>query len=81
VDVLYAVSQHRAVDLAQNVLADLDDVARPYADDALVVRGVVDLAQRQAVGDDRSPPSASAVMWAAASSSGCCSLQMAQARS
>jgi hypothetical protein len=50
---LETVSQHRSVDLVENVLAHLDDVVGPQADDLVVEGGVMDLAQREAVGDHR----------------------------
>lgn len=77
--VLQAVPEHRAVDLLQHVLAPLDDVVRPHAENAVVVRGVVDLAECQPFVTMGWPPTASLRMWAASSRFTRLSRQIAQA--
>ena len=52
-DLLQAVTQHRAVDLFQNVAPDLDDTVRPYAKNVRVERGMVELAEGESVRNDR----------------------------
>ena len=43
---LQAVPQHRPIDFVQQSVMDLDNVVGPDAQYVLVVRGVVDLAER-----------------------------------
>ena len=50
---LQPIKQHRAVDLSEHVGPDLDDSVGADAKDVRVERRVMDLAHRQAVGDDR----------------------------
>jgi hypothetical protein len=50
---LQPVSQHRSVDLLEDVRTDLDLQVGPDAEDVPVERCMVDLAERESVGDDR----------------------------
>ena len=50
---LQPVSQHRSVDLLEDVRTDLDLQVGPDAEDVPVERRMVDLAERESVGDDR----------------------------
>jgi hypothetical protein len=43
------VNQHRSVDFAQYVVANLNDVVRPHTHDVGVESGVVKLAERDAI--------------------------------
>ena len=45
--------EHRAVRLAEDRRADLDDVVRSDGEEEPIERGVMELAQRDAVADDR----------------------------
>ncbi len=47
------MSEHRSVGLPEDVLAYLDDEIWPNADDVVVESGMMQLAQREAIGDDR----------------------------
>ena len=46
------MTEHRAVDFVQYVGTDLDHVVRPHAKDVSVERGVMEFAEREAVGND-----------------------------
>ena len=50
---LETVQQHRAVVLPEDVIADLDDQIRSHSQNVPVERGVVKLAEREAIGDHR----------------------------
>lgn len=51
---LQSVTQHRSIDFFEQILPNLDgEVVRPYSQDLLVERGVMDLAQREAIGHGR----------------------------
>lgn len=52
-ELLEAMTEHRAVDLLQDVLAHFDNQVRTDADNMTVERGVVQLAQRQPIRDER----------------------------
>lgn len=52
-ELLKSMFQHRTVVLIEDFASDLDDVVRVDADDVAVERGVVDLAEREAVGHNR----------------------------
>src|SRR5690606_3267994 len=56
VHLLPAVPQHRPVDLGQDVSAHVDHVVGPDADDVHVVRGMMDLAESEPVGNHRVTP-------------------------
>ena len=45
--------QHRPIHLVQQILVDVYDVVGADAQQPLVIRGVVDLAQAEAIRDDR----------------------------
>jgi hypothetical protein len=51
VEPLESVFQHRAVDLFENVKSYVNDVIGSDADDVAIKRGVVELTERQPVGD------------------------------
>lgn len=51
VHILQTVAEHRAVDLVEEVVIDAYLVFRADAHQVLVIRGVVDLAQCESVGD------------------------------
>ena len=55
VKLLEPVFQHRPVNLLEHVQADLDLVVGPDAEDLRIERGVVQLAEREAVWNDRMP--------------------------
>ena len=55
VELLEAVDEHRSVVLVENVAADLYHEIRSNADQILVEGGVVQLAERKAVRNHRSP--------------------------
>ena len=66
VQLLQAVAEHGTVVLLENPFAYVHRVVRADAQDVGVVGGVVDLAQRETVLNDRdAPTSASGMMWAA----------------
>jgi hypothetical protein len=54
VEVLQTVQQHRAVDLEEDVLPDLDRVVRPDAQEICIEGCVVKFAQGEAVGHNGS---------------------------
>ena len=54
-DLLQSVTQHRAVSLVENIAPDFNDTIRTDPDEVGVKRGVVQLTERQAVGDHRLP--------------------------
>lgn len=53
VQILQPVAEHRAVLLLEDVVPDLDHQVRPDAEDVPIEGGVVDLAQRNPIGDHR----------------------------
>src|ERR1700687_907348 len=52
-DLLQAVPKHRTVDLFQNVAPDFDDVVGTHTENRGIECGVVKLAERQSVRNDR----------------------------
>ena len=48
---LQPIPEHRTVDLRENISADVDARVGIDADDVRVVRGMMDLAQAEAIGD------------------------------
>jgi hypothetical protein len=52
---LNAVAEHWAVDLLEQATRDVNGQVGAYADQLGVERGVVELAQRQSIGNDRIP--------------------------
>jgi hypothetical protein len=53
VHALEGVSEHRAIDLVEDVLSDMHGQVRSDTEDVAVEGGVVDLAEGKAVGNDR----------------------------
>jgi hypothetical protein len=78
-EALGAILEHRPVHLREDVEAHGDCEVGRDADEVAVEGGVVELAERQAVGNDRRSPRGwpSGRMWAASSSSSWRSRQMA----
>src|SRR3712207_2659018 len=50
---LQPVLEHRAIDLFENVPTNVNNQVRPHTEDVSVVGGVVDLAERDPIRDDR----------------------------
>ena len=53
---LKAMDEHRPVRLSQHVFADFDREVRPYPQDLSVEGGMMKLAHRKTVGNDREAP-------------------------
>ena len=75
---LKPVFQHRAVDLVQEPLVNLDNIVGPDSEDVPVVGGVVDLAEGEPILDDgRAQWIVVGTMCAASRSSRCASVHTA----